>query len=289
MTIILDGNILSNRLIKELYQEIEKFRKENNIERPPGLATILVGDDKASKLYVKMKQKKCEELGILNFHIELPSDSKKDDVIGVINKLNKNPNIDGILLQLPLPDNLKQFTGDIISNIIPEKDVDGFHPINIGKILLGDEKFAPCTPKGIIKILEEYKIPIESQYVVIVNHSTVIGKPLSLMFLNRDATVTVCHIKTKNIENYLKEADIICVGIGKYKFLTSNKVRKGVVIVDAGISRDPSGNLCGDADFNNLIDIASAITPVPGGVGPMTIAMLMENTFLAYKNRINNN
>ncbi|MHA1340479.1 MAG: bifunctional methylenetetrahydrofolate dehydrogenase/methenyltetrahydrofolate cyclohydrolase FolD [Promethearchaeota archaeon] len=282
---ILDGKSLANELNSQLKKTIEDFKKSNNLKRKPGLATILIGDDPASKLYVKMKRNKCNEIGIISKHIELSENTTKEKVINTIQQLNTDDSIDGILVQLPLPDHLKPFTNEILLTINPDKDVDGFHPQNMGKILMGDESFAACTPKGMIRLLEKYNILIESQHVVIVNHSNVIGKPLALMFLNRDATVTVCHIKTINIESYLKKADIIAIGIGKPKFLTADKVKEGVVILDAGINKDEKGKLCGDADFEELKEKCRAITPVPGGVGPMTIAMLMENTFLTYKNR----
>ncbi|MHA1821588.1 MAG: bifunctional methylenetetrahydrofolate dehydrogenase/methenyltetrahydrofolate cyclohydrolase FolD [Promethearchaeota archaeon] len=283
-SLILDGKKLAEELNNTL-----KVKIANAIEiygRPPGLATILVGDDPASKVYVGMKVKTCQKLGIKSEDIRLPKDIPKQDLIRIIKELNKKEDIDGILLQLPLPEHLKGYTNEILDFIDDNKDVDGFSARNMGNIILGKEDLASCTPKGIIRILEKNNIQIQGSDVVIVNHSNIIGKPLALMLLNRNATVSVCHIYTKDIEAYLKRADILVVGVGKINFITAEKIKEGVVIVDAGINRDENHKLCGDVDFSGVINKVKAITPVPGGVGPMTIAMLMENTYNSYLNRI---
>jgi methylenetetrahydrofolate dehydrogenase (NADP+)/methenyltetrahydrofolate cyclohydrolase len=285
MTLILDGKTLANTLNEELKikigASIEKFG------RNPGLATILVGEDPASKLYVGMKVKTCERLGIYSKNIPLSFEISKEKLIEEIKKVNEDEKIDGILLQLPLPGKLKDDTNEILDQISPEKDVDGFLPNSMGLGMIGDETFGACTPKGMIRLLERNNITIEGKEVVIINRTTVIGKPLAMMFIKRHGTVTVCHSKTKDLNFHMKRADILAVGVGRAKFVTTDKIKDGVVVLDAGINRDENNKLCGDADFEAIKDKCSAITPVPGGVGPMTIAMLMENTYLSYLKRMN--
>ena len=285
MTIILDGKSLANTLNEELKVKIAEATKKYG--RKPGLATILVGEDPASKLYVGMKVKTCARLGIHSQNIPLPLDISKADLIEKIEEVNKDEKIDGILLQLPLPGILKDDTNEILEKISPSKDVDGFLPNSMGLGMIGDETFGACTPKGMIRLLERNNIPIEGQEVVIINRTSVIGKPLSMMFIKRHGTVTVCHSRTRDLDFHMKRADILAVGVGRVKFVTTDKIKNGVVVLDAGINRDENGKLCGDADFDGIKDKCSAITPVPGGVGPMTIAMLMENTYLSYLKQIN--
>ncbi len=214
--------------------------------------------------------------------VELPSDSSIEEIRSQIRSFNTDPEIDGILVQMPLPTELRQYEPEVMNLIAVDKDVDGFNPHNIGLNNLGDETYASCTPKGMIRILEENGIPIEGQEVVIVNRTNVIGKPLALMFIKRSATVTICHSKTQNLDFHLQRADIIAVGVGHINFITADRIKEGVTILDAGINRNEEGKLCGDVDYAAVEGTARAVTPVPGGLGPMTIAMLMENTYLAY-------
>ncbi|MBD3351487.1 MAG: bifunctional methylenetetrahydrofolate dehydrogenase/methenyltetrahydrofolate cyclohydrolase [Candidatus Lokiarchaeota archaeon] len=284
MTLILDGKKLAATINEEIKNKVDQAAKKYN--RQPGLATILVGEDPASELYVGMKVKACNRLGIHSEQIRLSENVTKEKLINKIHEINDNPKIDGILLQLPLPKDLKQHTNKILQEIAPDKDVDGFLPRSIGLVVMGDETYGACTPKGMIRLLERNDVEIEGKEVVIVNRTTVIGKPLAVMFTNRHGTVTVCHSRTKDLDFHLKRADIIAVGVGKVKFLTADRIKEGVVVLDAGINHDENGKLCGDADFEGIKDKCAAITPVPGGVGPMTIAMLMENTYLSFMNRI---
>ncbi len=284
MGLILDGKLTSNKIKNELTQKILESTKSYG--RKPGLATILVGLDPASEMYVGMKIKACNRLGIYSENIHLPEDCSYTLLVEIIQKLNSKEEIDGILLQLPLPSHLREKTDDIVQKIAPEKDVDGLSPFTIGLTNIGDETYTAATPKGMIRLLEEYNINIEGKEVVIINRSIIIGKPLVMMFLKRHGTVTVCHTKTKDIDFHMKRADILVTGVGRAKFVTADRIKDGVVYIDAGINRDEHGKLCGDADFQEIKDKCSAITPVPGGVGPMTIAMLMENTYLSYLKRI---
>ena len=241
----------------------------------------MVGDDNASKIYVRNKSKACEELGIDYEEINMGEDTTQEQLLDTIKKLNNRNDIHGILLQSPVPKGLD--INEAFRTIIPEKDVDGFNPINVGKLALGQETFVSCTPFGIIKLLEEYNIPIEGKNAVIIGRSNIVGKPMLHCLLNKNATVTICHSKTKNLEEITKKADILIVAIGKTKFVTQDMVKPGAVVVDVGINRNEQGKVCGDVDFENVEKIASYITPVPGGVGPMTIAMLMTNVIKAAK------
>lgn len=283
MVTILDGKALSKKINDETKEKISASTDEYG--RSPGLATVLVGEDPASKLYVGMKIKTCKRLGIYSLNIPLDPDISKSDLIKKLHELNANDKVDGILLQLPLPGDLKEHTNEILQEISPDKDVDGFLPRSIGLTTMGDETYGACTPKGMIRLLERYDVPIEGKEVVIVNRTTVIGKPLAMMFLKRHGTVTVCHSRTRDLDFHLKRADIVAVGVGRVNFLTSDRIKEGAVVLDAGINRDENDKLCGDADFDGIKDKCSAITPVPGGIGPMTIAMLMENTYLSFVKR----
>ncbi|WP_457559558.1 bifunctional 5,10-methylenetetrahydrofolate dehydrogenase/5,10-methenyltetrahydrofolate cyclohydrolase [Candidatus Harpocratesius sp.] len=279
--IILDGKLISKRTTERLKEQIAN---DPNLKiRVPGLATVLIGEDEASKVYVGMKRRTCEYIGMKSFHYSLPTETKIEKLRDLVEKLNKDENIDGILVQMPLPSHLRQYEPEIMRLIHPSKDVDGFSPNSIGENTFGNETYGSCTPKGMIRLLEEYKIPIDGQEVVIINRTNVIGKPLAMMFLNRHATITVCHSHTRDLNFHLKRADIIAVGVGKINFITPERIKEGVVILDAGINRNQAGKLVGDVDFENVKSKCRAITPVPGGVGPMTIAMLMENTYLSYQ------
>jgi methylenetetrahydrofolate dehydrogenase (NADP+)/methenyltetrahydrofolate cyclohydrolase len=283
--IILDGKSLNQKILTNLKLKVEESRQKYG--RPPGLATVIVGEDPASKVYVNMKNKACESTGIRSFRQEFPGDIAIETLINHVKALNANPEVDGILVQMPLPKHLRQHETDVMNLIDVDKDVDGFSPRSIGLNTFGDETFGSCTPKGMVRLLEEYGIPIKGAEVVIVNRTNVIGKPIAMMLLNRDATITMCHTKTKDLNFHLKRADIVVLGVGKVNFLTADRIKEGAVVLDAGINRNAEGKLCGDADYEGIKSKCAAITPVPGGIGPMTIAMLMENTYLAYLKHVN--
>ena len=278
MANILDGKETAKKTRENLKGKVAEL-KERNIK--PKLAVIMVGDDNASKIYVRNKSKACEELGIDYEEINMGEDTTQEQLLDTIKKLNNRNDIHGILLQSPVPKGLD--INEAFRTILPEKDVDGFNPINVGKLALGQETFVSCTPFGIIKLLEEYNIPIEGKNAVIIGRSNIVGKPMLHCLLNKNATVTICHSKTKNLEEITRKADILIVAIGKTKFVTQDMVKPGAVVVDVGINRNEQGKVCGDVDFENVEKIASYITPVPGGVGPMTIAMLMTNVIKAAK------
>lgn len=275
MTTILDGKKLSAKILDELAEKISK------IDKKPGLAVILVGNDPASELYVGMKEKAAKKLGIKSLVVKFPEDVEEKVLLKKIDELNNDAEINGILVQLPLTAHINE--KKVIQSICPKKDVDGFTPENIGKISIGVEPYAyPCTPKGILKLLDEYKIEIEGKHAVVVGRSNIVGKPVAQMLLNRNATVTICHSRTKNLSDIIKTADIVVSAVGKNKTIRKEMIKSGAVIVDVGTSR-VNGKLSGDVDYENVFASASFITPVPGGVGPMTIACLMENVFeLAY-------
>ena len=275
---ILDGKKVSTKVREDLKLEVDNLKKEGI---KPKLAVLMVGNDLASKVYVRNKNKACEEIGIEYEEFLLDEETTMEELLNVIDNLNKNQNIDGILLQSPIPKHLD--INKAFRAILPEKDVDGFHPINAGKLSIGEKCFVPCTPHGVVKIIEEYNIETEGKNVVIVGRSNIVGKPLIQCMLQKNATVTVCHSKTRNLEEFTRKADILIVAIGKQKFITENMVKEGVVVIDIGINRNEEGKLVGDVDFDNVSKKASYITPVPGGVGPMTVAMLMENVVEAAK------
>ena len=275
---ILDGKKVSAKVREDLKLEVDNLKKEGI---KPKLAVLMVGNDLASKVYVRNKNKACEEIGIEYEEFLLDEETTMEELLNVIDNLNKNQNIDGILLQSPIPKHLD--INKAFRAILPEKDVDGFHPINAGKLSIGEKCFVPCTPHVVVKIIEEYNIETEGKNVVIVGRSNIVGKPLIQCMLQKNATVTVCHSKTRNLEEFTRKADILIVAIGKQKFITENMVKEGVVVIDIGINRNEEGKLVGDVDFDNVSKKASYITPVPGGVGPMTVAMLMENVVEAAK------
>ncbi|HOD86083.1 MAG TPA: bifunctional methylenetetrahydrofolate dehydrogenase/methenyltetrahydrofolate cyclohydrolase FolD [Methanoculleus sp.] len=270
---ILDGKAVSEKrleLLKEMIEESGLY---------PRLATVIVGEDPASQMYVRMKHRACERVGIGSIGIDLPADASTERVLEAVVKLNNDPDINGILVQLPLPAGVD--TGRVINAIAPNKDVDGFHPCNIGRLFSGDPLFAPCTPQGIMTILEEYRIPIAGKHAVVIGRSIDVGRPMAALLLNADATVTICHSKTGDLKEVARRADILVSAVGKAKFVGPDMVKEGAAVIDVGINHDEDGKLCGDVDFEAVKDVAGAITPVPGGVGPMTIATLMENTFKA--------
>ena len=280
---ILDGKKLAEKLNDALKRDILKATKAFGIK--PKLATILVGENPASQVYINIKKKICAEVGIESVAVKLKETIEKDELIKIIKELNNDEMVHGILLQLPLPSHLKADSNTFIANISPFKDVDGLHPINKGRLFDYDEEYAPCTPKGIIKILEHYNIAIKGKHVVIVNRSNLVGKPLIFLMLKRNATVTVCHTSTIHIEEITKKADILVVAVGSPNFINKSMIKEGVVIIDVGTNR-VNGKLTGDVDFNDVYDKCSFITPNPGGIGPLTVAFLMRNTFIAYKNQV---
>lgn len=282
MTIILDGRKIAEEITADLKEKIGQLTKK------PKLSVILVGNNPASKIYVNLKQKKSSEVGIISETILLDENIDEAELLTQIQKLNDDKSVNGILVQLPLPKHIN--TQRVLETIDYSKDVDGFHVINSGKIFLNQEpKAYPCTPKGILKILDYYNIDISGKHAVVLGRSNIVGKPVSQMLLNRDATVTICHSKTKNITKYISEADILISAIGKPKFIKAEYIKQGAIIVDVGISRLDDGKIAGDVDFDNVYENAEYITPVPGGVGPMTIACLLENTYLLYKMQNKNN
>ncbi len=280
---ILDGKKLATKLNSALKEEINKTVKKTGIK--PRLATILVGQDAASKIYVNIKNKTSQEVGFDSLIIELDEKVSKEKLLNEIDKLNKDPTIHGILLQLPLPENLREHVSEFLEKISPLKDADGLNPINRGRLFDYNEELAPCTPKGIIALLEHHNIELKGKDVVIINRSNLVGKPLIFLLLKRNATISVCHTSTRDIDAYIKSADILIVAVRKPKFITKERIKEGVVIIDVGINR-VEGKLCGDVDFDDVIDKCSAISPSPGGVGPLTVHFLLHNTFIAYKKQL---
>jgi methylenetetrahydrofolate dehydrogenase (NADP+)/methenyltetrahydrofolate cyclohydrolase len=285
---LIDGKKISNDLRLEVKNQVKKIKQETG--KIPCLATILVGQNPASQVYIKSKIKACQETGVQSFHHNLDENSSKEDIISLINELNKSSEVDGILLQLPLPNN--EYAQDCINAISPLKDVDGLHPLNTGLLNLSknwDEIIkknilVSCTPLGVIYLLHKSNISSEGKTAVVIGRSNLVGKPLSMLLLANNATVIMAHSKTKNLKEICKNANIVIAAIGKPKFLNKNFIKNGATVIDVGINRTPDG-LCGDVDFNSVKDMNVTITPVPGGVGPMTITMLLENTLKAFKNR----
>jgi len=280
---VLDGKALAENLNEKLKKEIANSFSLTGFK--PKLVAILVGDNPASKVYINIKRKTCEKIGIEFESLELSGEITKLQLFNEIDKLNNDQKINGIILQIPLPKKLQKFSSDFVEHISPIKDVDGLHPYNQGKLFNYDESFAPATPKGIILLLEHYNVDLRGKEVVIINRSNLVGKPLIFMFLKRNSTVTICHTSTINIENHIRRADILVVAVGKPKFITKEKIKKGVVIVDVGTNR-VEGKLCGDVDFNDVYDKCSKITPSPGGVGPLTVSFLCHNTYHVFKNQM---
>ena len=281
MTKLINGKEISDYIKNQVKQEVADLASKGV---SVGLAVIIVGDNPASKVYVANKEKACEALGIKSYKCALPETTTNEELLALIDKLNNDDAVDGILCQLPLPRHLDEKI--IIDHILPEKDVDAFHPQNVGKIMIGDYDFLPCTPAGVIEMLKYENIDITSKNCVVIGRSNIVGKPMAMLLLHNNATVTVCHSKTKNLAEICRNADILVVAIGKAKFVTPDMVKDGAVVIDVGMNRDENGKLCGDVDFESVKDKTSAITPVPGGVGPMTIAVLMKNTLTAAKKKL---
>ncbi len=273
---LLNGKEVSQRVKSELRDEVEKL-KENGIM--PGLAVIIVGDDPASRVYVNNKKKACAEIGVYSEEHALPKETTEEELLALIGKLNARKDISGILCQLPLPKHICEER--ILLAIDPKKDVDAFHPVNVGKIMIGDYDFLPCTPAGVMELIRESGIDPAGKECVVVGRSNIVGKPQAMLLLHAHGTVTVCHSKTKNLAEVTKRADILVAAVGRANFITADMVKEGAVVIDVGMNRNAEGKLCGDVDFEGVKDKCAAITPVPGGVGPMTIAMLMKNTVKA--------
>lgn len=282
---IIDGTAIAAKVREDVKQSVERMKVEDNYT--PGLATVLVGEDPASATYVRMKQRACEELGIRSIGYQLPGDMTQADLMNVVTKLNNDPNVNGILVQLPLPKHIDEEA--ILNAISIEKDVDGFHPVNIGRLAMKgrDPLFIPCTPHGCIVLLDEAGIPIKGAEAVVVGRSNIVGLPVAMLLQKRDATVTICHSRTRDLAEHLRNADIVIAAIGRPEMITGDMLKPGAAVIDVGINEKPDATkkrgyrLVGDVDFESASQVAGAITPVPGGVGPMTIAMLMKNTLRA--------
>ena len=274
---IIDGKAISASERVKIKTLCEEFTQKHGYA--PGLAVIIVGENSASKVYVRNKHKACLEVGFNSRVYELPENTTQSELISLVKELNNDPEMHGILVQLPLPKHLDE--DEVIASISPEKDVDAFHVQNVGKIMLGEYDFLPCTPAGIMVLLRESGIEISGKECVVIGRSNIVGKPMAMLMLHANATVTVCHSRTRDLASVTKRADILIVAIGKAKFVTADMVKEGAVVIDVGMDRDENGKLCGDVDFDSVSKVASAITPVPGGVGPMTITMLLQNTLTA--------
>ncbi|WP_298829280.1 bifunctional methylenetetrahydrofolate dehydrogenase/methenyltetrahydrofolate cyclohydrolase FolD [uncultured Planococcus sp.] len=270
---LIDGKAVSQKIKVQVKERVEKLAQEGII---PGLAVVLVGENSASLTYVKNKKKTCEALGMRSDLHQFPDTLTEQELLSKIDDLNRDPEIHGILVQLPLPQQIDEFK--VISAISPEKDVDGFHPISVGNMMIGKEAFLPCTPHGIMELLSHYGIDPAGKHAVVIGRSNIVGKPIGQLLLQKDATVTYCHSKTKDLAQFTAQADILIAAIGRAKFIDHSFIKPGAVIIDVGMNRDENGKLCGDVDFEDVQETASFVTPVPGGVGPMTIAMLMGNT-----------
>ena len=272
MAELIDGKRISKEIKDELKAEAEKFKAEG---REATLAVILVGDDPASAVYVNNKKKACEYIGIRSLSYELPKETTEEELLALIDKLNNDDSVNGILVQLPVPNHIDE--NKIIRSISPSKDVDGFHPLNVGALLIGEKGFVSCTPAGVIQLLKRSNVDIEGKECVVVGRSNIVGKPMGVLLLRENGTVTIAHSRTKDLKSICKRADILVVAVGKPKMINAEYVKEGAVVIDVGIHRMDNGKLCGDVDFDSVEPIVSKITPVPGGVGPMTIAMLMDN------------
>ena len=267
---------MSARIKEELTKEVESLKAEG---KSVGLAVMIVGNNSASRVYVDNKKKACAEIGIYSEEYALPEDTTQEEILEIIDMLNKKDDIDGILVQLPLPKHIDEKA--VINAIDPKKDVDAFHPVNVGKIMIGDFDFVPCTPAGVMELIKESGIDVKGKECVVIGRSNIVGKPQAMLLLHSNATVTICHSKTVDLKEVTKRADVLVAAVGIAKFVKADMVKPGAVVIDVGMNRDENGKLCGDVDFDDVVNVASAITPVPGGVGPMTIAMLMRNTVKA--------
>lgn len=280
MANIIDGKAISAQIREEIAEKVKLYNEKTGLR--PGLAVIIVGENPASQVYVRNKKKACEQVGFNSWVYEMPESTTQDELNALIDKLNGDPGVHGILVQLPLPKHLDE--EEVILRIKPEKDVDAFHPYNVGRITIGDPKFLPCTPAGIMELLKRSNIEISGKECVVIGRSNIVGKPMALLLLAENGTVTVCHSKTKDLKEVCRRADVLVVAIGRADFITADMVKEGAVVIDVGMNRNAEGKLTGDVDFASVSEVASYITPVPGGVGPMTITMLLQNTLTAAEN-----
>ena len=276
---IIDGKKVSAQVKEEVKQQTLELQEKYGLT--PGLAVVIVGDDPASRVYVNNKKKACELVGFKSEEYALPAETTQDELMKLVDELNNNKDINGILVQLPLPKHLDDKA--VIEAINPIKDVDAFHAVNVGKIMLGEYDFLPCTPAGVMEMLHSYEIPVSGKNCVVIGRSNIVGKPMAMLLLHENGTVTICHSRTQNLAEICSQADILVAAVGRPKFVSADMVKEGAVVIDVGIHRQDDGKLCGDVDFENVKDKCSYITPVPGGVGPMTIATLMKNTLKAAK------
>ena len=278
MAKLIDGKAVAAEVRAQVALEVQNLVQKGVT---PGLAVVIVGDDPASRTYVNNKKKACAQVGIYSEEYALPTETSQQALMDLVQKLNTKKDINGILVQSPLPDGLNEEA--VVESIDPEKDVDAFHPSNVGRIMIGNFHFLPCTPAGVIELLNSEKIEISGKNCVVIGRSNIVGKPMAMLLLHHNGTVTICHSKTRNLKDVCRNADILVAAVGKPKFVTADMVKPGATVIDVGMDRDENGKLCGDVDFVQVEKIASYITPVPGGVGPMTIAMLLKNTVAAAK------
>ena len=278
MAVLIDGKKVSKQVKEGVAKEAAALKEQGIF---PGLAVVLVGDDPASQVYVRNKQKACAACGIESFGHILPAETTEEELLSLVEKLNADPKVNGILVQLPLPRHIDE--NKVINAILPQKDVDAFHPVNVGKIMIGDFDFLPCTPAGCMELIASAGVEITGKRCVVIGRSNIVGKPMAMLLLHQNGTVTICHSRTQGLKEICREADILVAAVGKAGFVTADMVKEGAVVIDVGINRGADGKLCGDVDFESCKEKAGYITPVPGGVGPMTIAMLMRNTITAAK------
>ena len=281
MAKIIDGKEISAKVKEQVREEAEKL-KAQGVEI--GLAVVIVGNNPASRVYVNNKKKACEAVGFNSYEYALPEETTQQELLELVAKLNADSKVDGILVQLPLPKHIDETA--VINAILPEKDVDAFHPENVGHIMIGDFSFLPCTPAGVMEMLAQTGIDVDGKNCVVIGRSNIVGKPMAMLLLHKNATVTICHSHTKNLAEICSKADVLVAAVGKANFVTPDMVKEGAAVIDVGMNRLENGKLCGDVDYNACFDKAGWITPVPGGVGPMTIAMLMKNTFTAAKAKL---
>lgn len=279
MAQIIDGKAISAKVKEQVRLETQQLWEKHGIQ--PGLAVVIVGNDPASRVYVNNKKKACEAVGFQSFEYALPEETTQEELLELVETLNKERNVNGILVQLPVPKQIDDKA--IINAIAPEKDVDAFHPANVGKIMIGEYAFLPCTPAGVMELIDSTGVGISGKRCVVIGRSNIVGKPMAMLLLHRSGTVTICHSRTQDLPSITREADILVAAVGKADFVTADMVKEGAVVIDVGMNRRENGKLCGDVDFAAVEPKASFITPVPGGVGPMTIAMLMKNTLTAAK------
>ncbi len=282
MGTVIDGRAVAAKVRSEIKEEVSEFVKSGIT---PGLAVVIVGNNQASRAYVNNKEKACEEVGIRSEEYALPEETTEEELLELVKKLNGKEDVDGILVQMPLPKQINE--EKILNAIVPTKDVDAFHPVNVGKIMIGNYDFLPCTPAGVMELIKETGTDISGKECVVIGRSNIVGKPMAMLLLHANGTVTICHSRTKNLKETVSRADIVVAAIGKAKFITADMIKEGAVVIDVGMNRDENGKRCGDVDFESVKEKASFITPVPFGVGPMTITMLLKNTLKAAELRKN--